>query len=83
MFLHLNIGSYLYLVTEDVTSNGSGEADVKIEPALRQGIETISDDATVLYTNTTTIMRLDSNETGWDTDQVSKYGITLSASESL
>ena len=80
---YIQIGSYLYLVTEDVTSNGSGEADVRIEPALRQGIETISDDATVLYTNTTTIMRLDSNETGWDTDQVSKYGITLSASESL
>ena len=80
---YIQIGSYLYLVTEDVTSNGSGEADVKIEPALRQGIETISDDATVLYTNTTTIMRLDSNETGWNTDQVSKYGITLSASESL
>ena len=80
---YIQIGSYLYLVTEDVTSNGSGEADVKIEPALRQGIETISDDATVLYTNTTTIMRLDSNETGWDTDQVSKYGISLSATEAL
>ena len=80
---YIQINSYLYMVTEDVTSNGSGEANVRIEPALRQGIETIADDATVLYTNTTTIMRLDSNETGWDTDQISKYGITLSASESL
>ena len=80
---YIQIGSYLYMVTEDVTSNGSGEANVRIEPALRQGIETIADDATVLYTNTTTIMRLDSNETGWDTDQISKYGISLSASESL
>ena len=80
---YIQIGSYLYMVTEDVTSNSSGEANVKIEPALRQGIETIADDATVVYTNTTTIMRLDSNETGWSTDQVSKYGITLSASESL
>ena len=66
-----------------VNSNGSGEANVKIEPALRQGIETISDDATVLYTNTKTLFRLDSNETGWDTDQVSKYGISLSATEAL
>jgi len=80
---YITIGSYLYMVTEDVSSNASGEADVKIEPALRQGIETIADDATVTYSNTTTIMRLDSNETGWDTDEVSKYGITLSASESL
>jgi len=80
---YITIGSYLYMVTEDVSSNSSGEADVKIEPALRQGIETIADNATVTYSNTTTIMRLDSNETGWDTDEVSKYGITLSASESL
>ena len=80
---YITIGSYLYMVTEDVTSNGSGEANVRIEPALRQGIETIADDATVTYSNTTTVMRLDSNETGWDTDQVSKYGISLSATEAL
>ena len=80
---YITIGSYLYMVTEDVTSNSSGEANVRIEPALRQGIETISDDATVTYSNTTTVMRLDSNETGWDTDQVSKYGISLSATEAL
>ena len=80
---YIQINSFLYMVTEDVTSNSSGEANVKIEPALRQGIETIADDATVVYSNTKTIMRLDSNETGWDTDQISKYGISLSASESL
>jgi len=80
---YIQINSFLYMVTEDVTSNSSGEANVRIEPALRQGIETIADDATVVYSNTKTIMRLDSNETAWDTDQVSKYGITLSATEAL
>ena len=80
---YIQINSFLYMVTEDVTSNSSGEANVRIEPALRQGIETIADDATVVYSNTKTIMRLDSNETGWDTDQVSKYGISLSATEAL
>ena len=80
---YIQIGSYLYMVTENVTSNGSGEANVKIEPALRQGIETIADNATVTYTNTTTLMRLDSNETAWDTDQVSKYGISFSCTEAL
>ena len=80
---YIQINSYLYMVTEDVSANGSGEADVKIEPSLRQGIETIADDATVLYSNTKTLFRLDSNETGWDTDQVSKYGISLSATEAL
>jgi len=80
---YIQINSYLYMVTEDVNSNGSGEADVKIEPSLRSGLETIADDDTVLYTNTTTIMRLDSNEVAWDTDQVSKYGISFACSESL
>ena len=80
---YIQINSFLYMVTEDFTSNSSGEANVKIEPALRQGIETIADDATVVYSNTKTIMRLDSNETAWDTDQVSKYGISLSATEAL
>ena len=80
---YIQIGSFLYMVTEDVNSNSSGEANVKIEPSLRQGIETIADDATVTYSNTTTLFRLDTNETGWDTDQVSKYGISLSATEAL
>ena len=71
------------LVIEDVNSNGSGEADVKIEPALRSGIETINDDTTVLYSNTTTIMRLDTNEFNWDTNQVSVYGISFACSEAL
>lgn len=80
---YIQINSYLYMVTEDVNSNGSGEADVKIEPSLRSGLETIADNDTVIYTNTTTLMRLDSNEVAWDTDQVSKYGISFACSESL
>ena len=80
---YIQINSYVYMVTTDATANGSGEADVKIEPALRSGIETINDDTTIVYSNTTTLMRLDSNETGWNTDEVSKYGISFSASEAL
>ena len=80
---YIQIGSYLYMVIENATSNGSGEANVKIEPALRSSIETINDDTTVVYSNTTTLMRLDTNELGWQTDKVSKYGISFSASEAL
>ena len=80
---YIQINSYLYMVTENVTANGSGEANVKIEPSLRQGIETINDNTTIIYLNTTTIMRLDSNEFNWDTDHVSKYGISFSCSEAL
>ena len=71
------------MVIEDVSANGSGEANVKIEPALRSTIETINNDDTVVYTNTTTIMRLDSNEFNWDTDKVSNYGISFACSEVL
>ena len=80
---YIQINSYMYMVTEDVSADGSGEANVKIEPALRQGIETINDDTLVVYLNTTTIMRLDSNEFNWHTDQVSKYGISYSFSAAL
>jgi len=80
---YIQINSYLYMITEDVNSNASGEADVKIEPSLRSGLETINDDDVVIYANTTTIMRLDSNEVAWDTDQVSKYGISFACSEAL
>ena len=80
---YIQIGSYLYMVTEDVNSNGSGEANVKIEPALRSGIETINNDDAVIYSSTTTLMRLDNNEFQWDTDQVSNYGISFACSEAL
>jgi hypothetical protein len=80
---YIQINSYLYMVSADVNSNGSGEATVYVEPSLRSAIETINDGTTVIYTNTTTIMRLDTNELEWQTDNVSKYGISFSCSESL
>ncbi len=80
---YIQINSYLYMVIEDVSADGSGEANVKIEPALRSGIETINNDDTVVYTSTTTLMRLDNNEFQWDTDQVSNYGISFACSEAL
>ena len=80
---YIQINSYLYMVIENVTANGSGEANVKIEPSLRSGIEPINDNTTVIYLNTTTLMRLDSNEFSWDTDHVSKYGISFACSEAL
>ena len=80
---YIQINSYLYMVIEDVSANGSGEANVKIEPALRSSIETINNDDVVTYTNTTTIMRLDTNDLNWSTDVVSKYGISFSCSEAL
>jgi len=80
---YIQINSYLYMVSADVNSNASGEATVYVEPSLRTGIEAINDDTTVVYSNTTTVMRLDSNELNWDTNNVSVYGISFACSEAL
>jgi len=80
---YIQINSYLYMVSANVTANGSGEATVYVEPSLRTGIEAINDDTTVVYSNTTTLMRLDNNELNWDTDKVSIYGISFACSEAL
>ena len=80
---YIQINSYLYMVSANVTANGSGQATVYVEPELRTGIEPINDNTTVIYTNTTTLMRLDTNFTNWSTDKVSVYGISFSCSEAL
>ena len=80
---YIQINSYLYMVSANVTANGSGEATVYVEPSLRTGIEAINDNTTVIYSNTTTVMRLDTNFTNWDSNHVSVYGISFSCSEAL
>ena len=80
---YIQINSYLYMVSANVTANGSGEATVYVEPSLRTGIEAINDNTTVVYSNTTTVMRLDNNELNWDTNKVSVYGISFACSEDL
>lgn len=80
---YIQINSYLYMVSANVTANGSGEATVYVEPSLRTGIEAINDNTTVVYSNTTTVMRLDTNFTNWDSNHVSVYGISFSCSEAL
>ena len=80
---YIQINSYLYMISADVNSNSSGEATVYVEPSLRSGIEVINDNTTVIYSNTTTVMRLDNNELNWDTNNVSVYGISFACSEDL
>ena len=72
--------SKLHMVVGDVDSNASGEATVPIEPPLKTAL---SNNATVLYTNTKAVMRMDSNELGWSADRLSHYGITFSCTEAL
>lgn len=78
---YLRIGDNLYLVTEDATSNGSGEANVEIFPALRS---TPNDDDTVYITSDVKgKFRLSSNEVSWTANDLNHYGITFAAREAF
>lgn len=81
-YIQLGSGSTatLHKVLEDVNSDGSGEATLNLWPKVRTAP---SDDATVTVSNAKGKFRLASNETTWDIDQASIYGITFGAVEAL
>ena len=72
--------SKLHMIVADITSDGSGNATLQIEPSLKTAL---TDDDVVTYSNTKAVMRMDSNELGWNANNVSLYGITFSCTESL
>lgn len=80
---YLQIGttssSRLYMVVEPATID-SNYVRATIEPALRADA---SAGASIIYNSPKSVFRLDSNDTTWDTDVVSKYGITFSCTEAL
>lgn len=69
-----------YKVLTDADSNSSGEATLQIWPNLRSSP---SDNATVVVSNAKGVFRLSSNETSWNINRLSLYGITFGATESL
>lgn len=72
--------SKLHMIVADITSDASGNATLQIEPSLKTAL---TDDSVVTYSNTKAVMRMDSNELGWNANNVSLYGITFSCTESL
>lgn len=70
----------LYKVLEDVDTNASGEATLNIFPNLRSSP---SDNASVAVSNARGLFRLTTNETSWDINNASIYGITFGAVEAL
>ena len=70
----------LYMIVDNATSNSSGIASVNIEPAIKVAA---SDAAAVDYTAAQGVFRMDSADLGWDTNEVSRYGITFSCTEAL
>jgi len=72
--------SKLHMIVADITSDSSGNATLQIEPSLKTAL---TDDDVVTYSNTKAVMRMDSNELGWNANNVSLYGITYSCTEAL
>ena len=69
--------SQLHMIVSDA-SQGTG-VTLTIEPALKVAVSTGS--ATI--SSAKCVMRMDSNNLGWDADHVSKYGFSFSCTEAL
>jgi hypothetical protein len=72
--------STLHKVLADANSDGSGNVTVDIWPHIRTAP---TNSSTVVLTNTKGLFRLASNEQAWSINEISSYGITFGAQESL
>tara|TARA_Y100000004_G_C8930628_1_gene419753 strand:+ start:365 stop:988 length:624 start_codon:yes stop_codon:yes gene_type:complete len=81
-YVQFNSGatSQLHMIVEDIASDGSGNATLKVEPTLKVAL---SNDATISYTNPKGVFRMTSNELGWSADRISTYGISFSCIQAL
>lgn len=65
----------LHIVTDNVDTNGSGQATINLWPAIRVAP---SDNASVIVSNTVGTFRLSSDVSTWSFDNVKTYGIQFS-----
>jgi hypothetical protein len=78
---YVQLGSYLYLNINDVSSNASGQATLDIWPRLRASP---ADNAAIVVNNTVGLWRLATNERGWTVSPGNLYhGITFGAIEAI
>jgi len=81
---YIQIGSgsdqRLHMVVADANTDGSGNATLSIEPALRSSP---TDNTTITLANAKGVFRLSANETGWDANAISRYGITFAVREAF
>lgn len=70
----------LHKVLEDVNSDGLGAATLNLFPAVRIAP---SDGAAITVTNCVGKFRLSGNETMWDVNESSIYGVTFGAVEAI
>jgi len=70
----------LHIITADISSSATGTATLQIEPPLKTAL---ANDETVVYENTVAVMRMDTSELGWKSNQNSIYGFTFACSEAI
>lgn len=70
----------LHKVLEDVNSNSAGEATLNLFPAIRTAP---ADNAVITVENCVGAFRLASNETSWDINTATVYGISFGATEAI
>jgi hypothetical protein len=70
----------LHKVLENVDSNASGEATLNLFPKVRTAP---ADNAAVTVTDAKGNFRLNANETAWDIDTATIYGVTFGAVEAV
>ena len=78
---YIQVGTQLLKVLDDVNTNGSGDAsDVNIFPQIRTAL---SGSESIITSNAVGIFRLADNDTTWNINTASIYGISFSAVESI
>jgi hypothetical protein len=70
----------LHKVLEDVNSNASGEATLNLWPGVKTAP---SNNAAITVINAKGVFRLAANETSWDINNASIYGITFGAVQAI
>ena len=71
-------GRQLHAVTADASADSSGEVGVPIEPPIRTSPD---NNALILTTNPSCVMRLVDDEIGWDVSRAQRAGIAFEAVE--
>lgn len=72
--------SKLHIVVANANSNSSGQSTITIEPPLKAAL---SDNASVTYSNTKAVFRLNDNNVAWQANETGLFSISFSATESV
>lgn len=70
----------LYMITQDINSNGSGQATLQFIPALRSSP---ADNAAITFTSAKGLFRASDNMAQWDSNSAMIYGFTFAFKEAV